>query len=183
MSHFCLRLGLGFFVSVFTVACGSASKTPTTPSTSLDTSVGSSGSSQPSPAPTAAQPPFNLEAILRGDGFGLVKFRQAKDPTQNIVELDVWVRDLLPNTSYSLQRATDTAVDGLCTGTNWLTLGQGSAPQPILTDDKGTGRAALWRDLSSVAPGSAFDIDFRILQNGTTTVPLQSDCYRFVVRD
>jgi hypothetical protein len=82
-----------------------------------------------------------------------------------------------------LQRATDTVLDGRCTGTNWLTLGKGATPQPVVSDDRGTGRAALWRDLSSVTPGSAFDIHFRIIQNGTANVPLQSDCYRFVVRD
>jgi hypothetical protein len=131
----------------------------------------------------AEEPPFNLEAILRGDGFGLVKFRQTTNPTQNIVNLDVWVRDLLPNTSYSLQRAVDTTLDLVCTGTSWLTLGQGVTPQPIVTDDTGTGRAALWRDLSAFAPGTAFDIHFRVVVAGTTTVALQSDCDRFVVRD
>src|SRR5215218_2249149 len=54
----------------------------------------------------AAQPPFNLEAILRGDGFGLVKFRQKTDSSRNIIDLDVWVRDLLADrTDYRLQRA------------------------------------------------------------------------------
>ena len=56
----------------------------------------------------AEQPPFNLEARLIGDGFGLVTFRQQKDPTANVIALGVWVRDLVPDTSYSLQRAVDT---------------------------------------------------------------------------
>jgi hypothetical protein len=93
------------------------------------------------------------------------------------------VRDLLANTSYSLQRATDTTLDGVCTGTNWLTLGDGSAPHPIVTDDRGTARAALFRDLSGLAPGSTFDIYFRVIETGTNRVALQSDCYRFVVRN
>src|SRR5207237_4422167 len=82
-------------------------------------------------------PNLNLEIILRavgaGSGFGLVKFRQPKDE-EAIVFLDVWVRDLLPNTSYRLQRANDAAVDDVCSGTNWLTLGQGSTPASIVTD-------------------------------------------------
>jgi len=131
----------------------------------------------------AEQPPFNLEAVLRGDGFGLVEFRQQRNPSANIVNLDVWVRDLAPNTSYSLQRAVDTNLDAVCTGSNWLTLGQGPNPQPIVTDDRGTGRADLWRDLSAFAPGTAFDIYFRVIHTGTASVVLQSDCYRFVVRD
>ncbi|MEP6593692.1 MAG: hypothetical protein ABJC51_08360 [Acidobacteriota bacterium] len=176
---------LGF--CVFAAACaGEGASAPTSPSSAAAAAAdlqGLPGSSSPSSATSAAQPPFNLEAILRGDGFGLVKFRQQKDPTQNIINLDVWVRDLLPNTSYSLQRAVDTTLDGVCTGTNWLTLGQGLTPQSINTDATGTGRAVLQRNLSSIAAGTAFDIHFRVIQTGTTNVALQSDCYRFVVRD
>jgi hypothetical protein len=130
-----------------------------------------------------AEPPFNLEAILHGEGFGLVKFRQQKDPAANIVTLQVWVRDLAPSSSYTLQRAVDTTLDGVCTGTNWLSLGQGPTPQAIVTDERGTGRADLWRDLSAVAAGTAFDIYFRIIEAETTNVILQSDCYRFLVRE
>src|ERR1700756_1304647 len=76
-----------------------------------------------------ATPNFNLEVVLRpvpgapDGGFGLVKFRQPKD-ADKIVYLDVWVRDLAANRSYSLQRATDMNINDDCTGTNWLTLGQ-----------------------------------------------------------
>ena len=174
--------------TLFVVGCSQMgqSTSPTAPSSVLSatsSSLGSNGTATVGVQSIGAQPPFNLEAILRGDGFGLVKFRQKKDPTQNIIDLDAWVRNLLPDTNYSLQRAVDTTLDGICTGTNWLTLGQGLTPQPIVTDDSGSGRASLWRDLSSLAPGTAFDIHFRVIQNGTTNVPLHSDCYRFVVRD
>ena len=69
-------------------------------------------------APTPANPNFNLEVILRGEGksFGLVKFRQANDAAK-IVTLDTWVRDMLPNHEYKLQRAVDANLDGNCTGT------------------------------------------------------------------
>ena len=84
-----------------------------------------------------ATPPFNDEIILRdvtgAGGFGHVKFRQPKDEDR-IVYLDTWVRDLEPNTTYQLQRATDPNVNDDCTGTNWLTLGRGSVPQSITTD-------------------------------------------------
>jgi hypothetical protein len=167
------------FVASGALACAGGGA-PTAPSTAS----ASDGLSAPGPnlvTSSAEQPPFNLEAILRGDGFGLVNFRQQKDPTASIVTLDVWVRDLVPNTSYDLQRAVDQTLDGVCTGTNWLTLGRGPTPQSIVTDDRGTGRADLWRDLSTFAPGTAFDIYFRVV-NGTSIV-LQSDCHRFVVRD
>jgi len=182
MKRWCLAIGI---VSVLATACSGRGISPTAPtagSNSVQTVIGAGPSRS---LAAAEQPPFNLEAILRGDGFGLVKFRQEQDPTRNIVNLDVWVRDLLANTSYSLQRATDGTLDGVCTGTNWLTLGEGSTPHPIVTDDTGTARAALWRDLSAFAPGTTFDIHFRLIENGTTPVhvALQSDCYRFVVRN
>src|SRR5215813_15008163 len=89
-------------------------------------------------------PNFNLEVILRGEGFGHVKFRQNND-APFIITLDVWVRDLAPNTSYLLQRAVDTVIDDNCTSTAWLTLGKGLVPQSIITDDNGTGREQLFR--------------------------------------
>ena len=132
---------------------------------------------------SSLSPNRNLEVILRpvgeGTGFGLVKFRQPKDD-EAIVFLDTWVRDLQPNTSYQLQRATDATIDGLCTGSNWLTLGQGATPASIVTDEHGTGRQDLFRDLSLVPPGSAFDIYFRVIDPSQAVV-LQSGCYQFVV--
>jgi hypothetical protein len=133
-----------------------------------------------------ATPNFNLEVILRAaaggpdDGFGLVKFRQPND-AETIVHLDVWVRDLAPNHSYSLQRATDSNVNDDCAGTNWLTLGQGLVPQAITTDDRGTGRADLFRSLAALPFGTQFDIHFRVIDGVTSAVVLESACYQFTV--
>jgi len=137
----------------------------------------------PASSASAELPPFNIEARLSGDGFGLVTFRQQRDPSANIISLGVWVRDLLPNTAYSLQRAVDPVLDDVCTGTNWLTLGKGLTPASIETDGTGTGRADLWRDLSALAPGLAFDIHFRVIENATAHVALETGCHRFVVRE
>jgi hypothetical protein len=130
-------------------------------------------------------PTFNLEVILRGDGqaFGLVKFRQDVDPSK-IITLNTWVRGLDPNHSYRLQRAVDAinVVDGNCTSTNWLTLGKGLVPQDITTDDNGTGREDLWRDVSMLPSGSTFDIHFRVIDATTNAVVLTSDCYQYTVR-
>jgi hypothetical protein len=131
-------------------------------------------------------PKFNLQVVLRsaaggsGDGFGLVKFRQPNDGDK-IVYLDVWVRRLAPNHSYSLQRATDSNVNDDCTGTNWLTLGQGLAAGPIETDHRGTGRAALFRSLAAIPVGTQFDIQFRVIDTATAEVVLESGCYQFTV--
>jgi len=129
-------------------------------------------------------PPFNNEIILRDvtgvGGFGHVKFRQPND-ADRIVYLDTWVRDLQPNTTYQLQRATDTAINDDCTGTNWLTLGRGTIPQAITTDGRGTGRAELFRNLGTTAVGSTFDIHFRVIETVGGAVVLESACYQFVV--
>jgi len=128
-------------------------------------------------------PPFNNEIILRdvtgNGGFGHVKFRQPND-ADRIVYLDTWVRDLQPNTGYQLQRATDANVNDDCTGTNWLTLGMGAVPQSITTDSRGTGQAALFRNLAAFAVGSTFDIHCRVIDAGGAVV-LESSCYQFVV--
>jgi hypothetical protein len=131
-------------------------------------------------------PHFNLQAILRPaaggpeDGFGRVKFRQPND-SDKIVYLGVSVRNLAANHSYYLQRATDTNVDDDCTGTNWLTLGRGLTLVAITTDDRGTGRAQLFRDLAAVPAGMQFDIQFRVIDAATTAVVLESGCYQFTV--
>ena len=139
-------------------------------------------------APVAARADSgaNLEVILRpvagtpDGGFGLVKFRQPKD-ADKIVYLDVWVRDLAPNHSYYLQRATDVTVNDACTGTNWLTLGQGLVPQAITTDETGTGRANLFRSLASIPLGTQFDIHFRVIDAATSAAVLESACYQYTV--
>ena len=122
-------------------------------------------------------PNFNLEVVLRGEGFGHVKFRQPNDEAF-IVYLDVWLRDLAPNTSYLLQRAVDTNVDDNCTSTAWLTLGKGLQPQSITTDATGSGREELFRILPPL-PGAEFDIQFRVIEEATSAVVLTSKCYQF----
>ena len=125
-------------------------------------------------------PHFNLEVVLRGEGFGLVKFRQPND-ADKIVYLDTWVRGLAPNTSYRLERIADTTVDGNCTGSPWVTLGKGLTPAAITTDDKGTGRAQLFRNLGSTNVGTTFDIKFHVINATTSAVVLESACYQYTV--
>ena len=137
---------------------------------------------QSAPSWGPESPPFNDEIILRGDGFGLVKFRQPNDG-RRIVFLDTWLRALSPNTAYSLQRAVDTNVNDDCTGTTWLTLGKGATPQAITTDARGTGREELYRDLGATPVGTTFDIHFRVIDATTSAVVLTSACYQFTVSE
>ena len=152
---------------------------------SLTAVAAQANSDDPSWGP--AKPRFNLQVILRpvegaeDNGSGLVKFRQPKD-ADKIVYLGVRVRHLAPNHSYYLQRATDSIVNDDCTGVNWLTLGQGPVAQAITTDERGTGRADLFRDLAAIPVGTQFDIHFRVIDAVTSAVVLESACYQFTVR-
>src|SRR5919199_1077582 len=131
-------------------------------------------------------PPFNIEVILRdvtgGSGFGHVKFRQPND-AEKTVYLDTWVRDLAPNHAYRLQRAVDTTLDGNCqrAESDWLTLGKGLVPQAITTDDRGTGREELFRDLAAAPTRRQFEINFRVIDAASSAPVLESGCYRFTV--
>jgi hypothetical protein len=173
--HFVSRLILTAAVALALGACSDPQRSPTelapTAGPAFDTA-------QPWGPET---PNFNLEVVLRGDGFGLVRFRQLND-ADKIVYLDTWVRDLTPNTSYLLQRAVDTNVNDDCTSTAWLTLGKGLQPQAITTDASGTGREQLFRNLAALPVGSRFDIHFRVIDAATRAVVLTSDCYQYTVR-
>ena len=132
-------------------------------------------------------PPYNFTAVLEpteggpDSASGKVKFRQPGD-LEKVVYLNVGVRELLPNHSYRLQRATDTLVDDDCTGANWLTLGRDNfTPQAIETNHMGKGRARLSRDLSAVT-STQFDIHFRVIDDATAAVVLESPCYQFTRR-
>lgn len=129
-------------------------------------------------------PPFNVEVVLRevtgGDGFGLVTFRQPNDDAK-VIGLATWVRGLEPNHAYVLRRAVDITIDGSCSSNMWLTLGAGLTPQSIVTDDRGTGRADLFRDVGMLTTGARFDIHFQVADSSTLAPVLLSGCYEFVV--
>jgi hypothetical protein len=161
--------------ALLSAACTQAPTSPVPPSIGTRTEV-SAGSMSWGPE----VPNFNLEVVLRGQGFGLVKFRQPNDG-EAVIYLDTWVRDLAPSTSYLLQRAVDTVIDGNCASTSWLTLGKGLTPQAITTDERGTGREGLFRSVAAFPVGSQFDIHFRVIEQSTSAVVLESGCYEFTV--
>ena len=53
--------------------------------------------------------------------------------------------------------------------------------QAIATDETGTGRADLFRDLAAVPLGMEFDIQFRVIEAATSAVVLESACYQYTV--
>jgi hypothetical protein len=91
-----LTSGATIALAIVFSACANTPGTPTAPEAS---SSAASAVAQSAPPWGPETPHFNLQIILRGEGFGLVKFRQPNDDAL-IVFLDTWVRDLAPNTSY-----------------------------------------------------------------------------------
>jgi hypothetical protein len=134
----------------------------------------------------AFNPLYDLDVPLKSagksSGAGFMKFRQNPD-TARVITLDTWVTKLLPNHAYVLQRAVNPVTDITgCSSTAWLTLGEGLQPKSILTNSHGNGNANLWRDISSVARGTAFHIHFQVVDAATLSPVLTSDCYDYTVR-
>jgi len=174
------------FLAVILLACSEPEVTPVRPNASSktpDDELRESSDARLFCPPKG--PNYNLNVILhsvkKSWSFGFIKFRQYENETQ-LIHLDTWVHDLQPNTSYLLQRAVDTTLDGDCTGTAWLTLGKGLEPQSILTDSRGSGKAELFRSVAAIPVGSTFDIHFQIIKESTSEVVLTSDCYEYTVR-
>jgi hypothetical protein len=168
-----LPVGLFTGLSLLIGACSTDESAPTAPTSSAEPAPSLAGASWGPETPN-----FNLEIVLRGDGFGLIKFRQPNDDAA-IIYLDTWLRALAPNTEYLLQRAVDVTVDDNCTSTAWLTLGKGLQPQSIVTNQEGTGREQLFRNVGAFPAGTGFDIHFRVVNAQTQAVVLESACYQF----
>ena len=120
---------------------------------------------------------YSLDVVLGQGPYagarGHIRFRQPVDAELKIL-LDTWVWRMAPGT-YSVQRAADTVLDGVCVETGWLTLGT------ITADENGEGFAALTRTLGNSSEGMTFDIHFRVLDAGGATV-LNSPCYQYTAR-
>jgi hypothetical protein len=110
-----------------------------------------------------------------GEGTGHVLVSPtAKERPNFAVQIEVNVRDMLPNSTFTVQRAPDVNPDGVCTGATWLTNG------PITTSEGGAGAAHFF--VTRGAPfvsGVLFDVVFRVIGNGTE---LRSDCMTVTVK-
>lgn len=116
----------------------------------------------------------DLTAISgQGSGHVLVS-PTAKDRPTFDVQVEVNVQDMLPNSTFTVQRRFDLTVDGVCTGTTWLTNG-------LLSTTEG-GAGAQHFEVERGAPlfsGVQFDVQFRVIGNGTE---LRSDCMTVTVK-
>jgi hypothetical protein len=112
---------------------------------------------------------------ISGQGSGHVEVSPTgKDKPNFDVQVQVNVKDMLPNSTFTVQRTVDLTPDGICTGTTWLTNG------PITTSANGKG--AQHFEVERGAPfvsGVRFDAEFRVIGNGTE---LRSGCMTVTVK-
>ncbi len=74
---------------------------------------------------------------ISGQGAGHVLVSPtAKDRPTFAVEVEVNVQDMLPNSTFTVERRVDLTPDGVCTSATWLTNG------PITTSDGGARRSS-----------------------------------------
>jgi hypothetical protein len=123
-----------------------------------------------------AEPGLQSElTAISGQGTGHVLVSPtAKERPNFAVQIEVNVREMLPNSTFTVQRAPDLNPDGVCTGTMWLTNG------PLTTSEGGAGAAHFF--VTRGAPfvsGVRFDVVFRVIGNGTE---LRSDCMTVTVK-
>jgi hypothetical protein len=113
---------------------------------------------------------------ISGQGTGHVLVSPtAQDRPNFAVQVEVNVRDMLPNSTFTVQRAVDLNPDGVCTqASGWLTNG------PITTSEGGAGAAHFFVERSApFVSGVRFDVVFRVIGNGTE---LRSDCMTVTVK-
>lgn len=179
-------LGTGLALGLAVAACGGGSEMA-----GWNAAPGAKTANTPAAKKEGAGP-YDLDVALRPpassaspEASGLVKFRQAKDASK-LVQLETSVRGLGAKSSYQLQRAVDTKLDGVCTSHEWLTLGADNAtPRALETDERGGASAMLTRTLPPTAnSGDGFDVHFRVIvaNSSPEVVVLESDCHRYVVR-
>jgi hypothetical protein len=109
----------------------------------------------------------------QGTGHVLVSPTAKNRPTFD-VQVEVNVRDMLPNSTFTVERRADLNPDGICTSPTWLTNG------PITTSEGGAG--AQHFEVERGAPfvsGVRFDVQFHVIGNGTELV---SDCFAVTVK-
>ena len=108
----------------------------------------------------------------QGTGYVLVS-PTAKDKPTFAAEVEVNVRGMLPNSTFTVERRLDLNPDGVCTGTTWFPAGD------ITTSQGGAGTLhfPVERPLAS---GTRFDVQLHVTDNVSTE--LQSDCLTVTVK-
>ena len=146
------------------------------------------------PGPLAVQPAAlpdshgqQLVAVV-GEGEGILNISPKADRPGFSVEIQVALQKTSPNTTFTLARAVDFTLDGVCTNTNFVPL---PLPNPgplvlLTTSPGGAGAAHVSFALDPVqfpqfSEGTTFEVHWEIRATDAS-VALRSDCFRVTVK-
>jgi hypothetical protein len=200
MSCFRVRLGIAIGVSVFALACG-RTNSPTAPSSSLSTPLGSQGivpnGSRQSASTTHGEP---LTAVI-GAGWGVVNVTSTAAVAGSFsAQINVNVHDAPPNTTFYVQRAPEigrpNSADGICQRADGLPPWGPPAPnfvtfplpaaEPLVTlqtSDGGSGAVHINFVAPTISDGTEFDVMFRLVDSLTSpTNELRTGCFTVTVK-
>ena len=128
-----------------------------------------------------------LTAIV-GEGEGVLNISPKADRPGFSVEIQVALQKTSPNTTFTLARAVDFTLDGVCTNTNFVPL---PLPNPgplvlLTTSPGGAGAAHVSFALDPVqfpqfSEGTTFEVHWEIRATDASVV-LRSDCFRVTVK-
>ena len=123
-----------------------------------------------------------------GEGEGVLNITPKADRPGFSVEIQVALRKTRPNTTFTLARAVDFTLDGVCTNTNFVPL---PLPNPgplvlLTTSPGGAGAAHVSFALDPVqfpqfSEGRTFEVHWEIRAIDSSVV-LRSDCFRVTVK-
>jgi hypothetical protein len=169
-------------VAALCVACSENSTSPVQPSAITPT------------GPLAVQPAVlpdshgqQLIAVV-GEGEGVLNISPKADRPGFSVEIQVALRKTSPNTAFTLARAVDFTLDGVCTNTNFVPL---PLPNPgplvlLTTSPGGAGAAHVSFALDPVqfpqfSEGRTFEVHWEIRATDASVV-LRSECFGVTVK-
>jgi Cu/Zn superoxide dismutase len=148
----------------------------------------------------------SLSAVM-GQGAGIVNVTTTAGSVGDSMEISVNVHGTTPNTTFYIQRAPEVGrplgSDGICQRANGLwpweqpnSAGYPAAPafvtfprplagdlKTLTTDADGAGSAHFAFDLPTLADGTVFDVEFRLVDSlMAPTTDLRTGCFTVTVR-
>jgi len=167
-------------------ACSETAPNPVQPS-AITPAITPFGAPAVQPAVRPASHGQPLTAVV-GEGEGVLSISPKGDRPGFSVEIQVALRNTSPNTTFTLTRAVDFTLDGVCTNTNFVPL---PLPNPgplvlLTTSPGGAGAAHVSFALDPVqfpqfSEGTTFEVHWDIRATDGS-VALRSDCFRVTVK-
>jgi hypothetical protein len=199
------RLSCAFAIiiggSVFALACGSRSGSPTAPNSAFSVPPGSQGVASTGSRQAASTTHDEQLTAVVGAGSGIVNVTAtaAVDGTFS-AQINVNVHSAPPNTTFYVQRAPEVGringADGICQraaglppwgppAPNFVTFPMPAAGPLVTlqTSEGGAGAVHIDFAAATISDGTQFDVMFRLVDNLTSpTNELRTGCFTVTVR-